>query len=305
MVNYIKNYSFAVYFMAFMAVITGQALAQSDKVVIGIGEVRSSVRGANTDSFQTMLETQLIKTNKFKIIERSRLVEIFKEQGIGVAGLTDGADEFGGIEGVDYLVYGSITKLGNSKSGSSFAGIGSGKSQYEMAMDIRIVDVTTGEIRLAETVEKSIKAGSSFKIAGFGNTEAEGDPLADVQRLTAKQIVGAIATTIYPAQIIAIQKDGTHILNYGDAIYDNGDLMKVFEVGEGFVDPDTGETLGAEETEIGMLEVVSVTSKFSKARLVKGDAVEKGNIVRKYSDAELKAAKKAAKKAKKKRRKKL
>lgn len=301
--NLVRAIAFVV-FSVFACLLPIKAGA-SDKVVIGIGEIKSAVRGANARSFQAMLETQLIKTNKFKIIERSRLVEILKEQGMAQAGLVDGSSEIGGVEGVDYLVYGTITKLGLSKSGANFAGFGSGSQQVEMAMDLRIVDTETGEIRLADTVSKEFKSGKRIKIAGFGSSDSKGDPLADIQRLTAQDIVGVIATTIYPAKIIAIQGDGTHILNYGNAIYNDGDLLKIFRVGEGFVDPDTGEVLGAEEERIGMLEVASAMPKFTKATLVSGEGVAKGDVVRKFTDAELKKAQKAAKKAKKKKRKKL
>ncbi|PCI64092.1 MAG: hypothetical protein COB37_02730 [Kordiimonadales bacterium] len=277
----------------------------NDKVTIGIGEITSSIRGVSPDSFRTMLETQIIKTNKFKVIERARLAEILQEQGLGASGIIDGADEIGGIEGVDYLIYGSITKFGESKSGVAVRGFGSGGTRVEMAIDLRIVDTQTGEVRLAETVENSIKSGSAVKIKGFSQASQKADPLADVQRMAARDVVGLIATTIYPAKIIAVQKNGMHIINYGNALFSEGDFVHVVELGDGFVDPDTGEVLGAEETEIGLLEIVSASAKFSKAQVVSDNGIQKGNIVRKLTEAEIKKAKKAAKKARRKRRKKL
>lgn len=47
-----------------------------------------------------------------------------------------------------------------------------------------------------------------------------------------------------------------------------GDRFKVFRVGEKVIDPNTGEVLGEERSEIGELEVVEVNEKFSKTRLV-------------------------------------
>lgn len=188
--------------LCFMALSSSSALAQgANKAIIGIGEITSSIRGSDTYSFQTMLETQLIKTNKFTIIERNRLAEVLKEQGMSQSGFIDSDLEFGGIEGIDYLIYGSITKLGNSGGNVSFKGFGSGSGKVEMAMDIRIVDVETGEIRLAETVEETIKSGGSIRVKGFSNSSSKGDPLADVQRLVATSITRLVVTNLYPAKL--------------------------------------------------------------------------------------------------------
>jgi curli biogenesis system outer membrane secretion channel CsgG len=284
--------------------ISSAANAQ-DKVIIGIGEVVSSIPGADPHTFQTMLETQLIKTNKFTVIERDRLAQILQEQGLSEMGLTSDGNDLGGIMGVDYLVYGSITKLGSAKSSTSFGALGAGGSTTEMAVDIRIVDTKTGEVILADTVENSIKAGGSMQVLGMSSSSSKGDPLSDVQRLGARGIVGVIATTIYPAKIIAIQQDGTHILNYGDGLFQEGDFVKVFSVGEGFADPDTGEVLGAEEIEIGMLKVTEAAPKFTKASLISGENITTGNVVKKLSDAEIAAAKKAEEANRKSKRKRL
>jgi curli biogenesis system outer membrane secretion channel CsgG len=276
-----------------------------DRVVIGVGEITSSIPGSDPQTFQTMLETQLIKTNKFTVIERARLEQVIQEQGLSQTGLTTDGSDLGGITGVDYLLYGSITKLGATTSGSSFGGFGAGGSKYEMSVDLRIVDTQTGEVILADTVENTTKAGSSISLGGISSSSSKGDPLSDVQRLTSRGIVGAVATTIYPAKIIVIQNDGTHIINYGNGLLQIDDYLKVFEVGEGFQDPETGEILGVEETQIGMLKITEAAAKFSKAVWVSGENIATGNIVKILSEAEIKAAKKLEKKNRKKRRKRL
>ena len=56
------------------------------QAILGVGEITTSIRGADPASFQTMIETQLVKVNKFKMIERSRLAELLKEKGLGSTG---------------------------------------------------------------------------------------------------------------------------------------------------------------------------------------------------------------------------
>ena len=47
----------------------------------------------------------------------------------------------------------------------------------------------------------------------------------------------------------------------------NGDYLALFEIGETFVDPDTGEVLGSESKEVGRIVVTAAEPKFSKARI--------------------------------------
>ena len=262
------------------------ASAQGGLAILGVGGIQTSIRGADPISFQTMLETQLVKTNKFKIIERSRLAEILKEKGLGSVGVTTGSNNtFSGVQGVDYLIYGSITKLGQAGSATNVGGMSFGGSNVEMAVDLRIIDAHNGEIIKADTVGELMKAGGGFSSSVFSTANKTADPLADVQRLTAKAISAVITTTLYPIKVIARQADGTFVVNYGDSVLTTGDVLKIFKMGESFKDPDTGKVLGAEETEVGLLQVKEATGTFSKTVLISG-AAEIGNQARRLSTAE-------------------
>lgn len=256
---------------------------------LGIGGIQTSIRGADPLSFQTMLETQLVKTNKFRIIERSRLAEILKEKGLGAAGVSNSGASISGIEGVDYLIYGSITKLGKAGSATSIGGgVAFGGNSVEMAVDLRVIDAHTGEILKADAVSEQTTAGSAFKGLGFSSGKSTADPLADVERLTAKSITALITTTIYPIKVIAKQADGTYVVNYGDSVLSDGDLLRVMKVGESFKDPDTGKVLGAEETEVGVLRVKETSAAFSKTSLVSGE-VAVGNQAKRVSTSDSKS----------------
>ena len=58
-----------------------------------------------------MLETQLVQTKRFKIIERNRIDEILSEQIL--QGEFSNNNTKMNVGGVDYIVYGSITKFGS------------------------------------------------------------------------------------------------------------------------------------------------------------------------------------------------
>jgi curli biogenesis system outer membrane secretion channel CsgG len=262
------------------------AFAQTGSSIIGVGAITSSIQGADPQSFQTMLETQLLKAGKFTIIERSRLVEILREKGLGTVGITNGDKSISGLQGVDYLVYGTITQLGRQGQAANFGGFGFASNKVAMAVDLRVVDAHTGEIRYADTVQEQVSGGTAIAMRGFSTGGNTADPLGEVERLTAKSITALITTTIYPIKIITRQSDGTYIVNYGDSVLTAGDTLKVFKLGESFKDPDTGKILGSEETEIGLLKVSETTPSFSKAVLVSGAAAA-GNTARRLSSSEV------------------
>ena len=66
----IKKYK--IILMIFTSLLVPEISSQSNKPVIGIGEMTSSV-GGDVKSFQSMLETAIASTNKFDLIERSRI----------------------------------------------------------------------------------------------------------------------------------------------------------------------------------------------------------------------------------------
>lgn len=59
--------------------------------------------------------------------------------------------------------------------------------------------------------------------------------------------------------------------------------LAAFSAGE-FLDPDTGEVLGSEETEIGVIEITRAEPNFSRAKAVTGDIGEGVTLKRLVSE---------------------
>jgi hypothetical protein len=83
--------------------------------------------------------------------------------------------------------------------------------------------------------------------------------------------------------------EGKVIKMKGDTVFTNigkrnglsqGDSFTVFSPGEEMIDPDTGENLGSDRTEVGKITITSVKDKFSKASILSGASFEKGFIVK-------------------------
>ena len=243
------------------------------------GEAREDTR-----AFGDMLTTALVKTNKLDVIERDRMAEILKEQGLSLEGIAAGGFQGSGLnlQGVDYILTGAITEFGMSAKASAFGGFSGGSEKATMAVDVRVLEVATGSIGYADTVQAEASTGGAFKIEGVASTGETDSSAAmgEVMRLAAQNVTNAIVTSIYPIRIVRVQSNGEIMLNYGSGLLSEGDVLEVFTQGEAFVDPDTGEELGREEELAGRIEVSSVQPRFSKASAVEGEIAD-GMLARK------------------------
>ena len=198
--------TFYIFISIFSLVLSGKALT-ADLPIIGITEITSGVdvrnyreyKNSKAGNFQTMLETQMVKVNRFKIMERNRLDEVLSEQGL--QGEFSDAGTTMNIGAVDYLVYGSITKFGTKKKEISTKSFATVKVIAEFGIDLKVVDATTGEVRKAETIDVSLETGSGMATKGIQTGDALADPLADVQRRAAKQVAAAISESIFPIAV--------------------------------------------------------------------------------------------------------
>ena len=269
-------------FAACCLLLTTAVFAANDLPVIAVTAIKSSVdeRGfrartnAKAENFQNMLETQLLKINRFKIMERNRVDEVLSEQGLQEA-FSDSGTRLN-VEGIDYIVYGSITRFGATEKTIRTGGFASVQTHSEFGVDIKLVDVLTGEIRRAQNVDISMQTGRGVGTGSFSNTEQNASPLSDLQRAAAKKVAAVITESIFPIKVVAIE-DGEVYLNYGDAMFERGDKLKVYREGRSFVDPDTGISLGSARTELGRLTISYTTDKFSTAVLVSGTEPQIGD----------------------------
>lgn len=279
---------------AYMLITFSATSFAADLPIIGITEITSGVDSKNyyeyknskAGNFQTMLETQMVKVGRFKIIERNRLDEVVSEQAL--QGEFSDSGTAMNLGAVDYLVYGSITKFGAKKKEISTKKFATVKVIAEFGIDLKVVDATNGEVRRAETVEVTMETGSGMATKGISTGDVAADPLADVQRRAAKKVAAAISESIFPIQIITFREDNDTsccaYVNYGEAVLSIGDKLKVVEKGESLIDEATGLDLGSTERKIGVLEVTESLEKFSKARILSGETPSRGQLARIIKD---------------------
>jgi len=123
-------------------------------------------RTAGND-LQDMLIAELASMKCFRVLERKELHAVLGEQNLGASGRVSKSTraKIGKITGAKYLVASTVSAFEHNTSGGgagiSFKGISIGgkKDKAYIAVDLKIIEVETGEIYDARTVEATSKSG--------------------------------------------------------------------------------------------------------------------------------------------------
>lgn len=233
------------------------------------------------------LVTQLFRTGKFSLIERSQLEAILAEQDLGQSGRVNSAQvaEIGRLLGVQLILTGSITKFSIDTKGGGIRrlGLSAEYSEAESNLDIRLINTNTAEIMFATDGEGTVRLGG-FSIKGVNfrqdfnaglAQEALRPAVEDVVRKIADQSDAfvSIQVPVTPAQIVGS--------NAGNLYVDKGDNYDV-TVGQRYevhrvVDEikDANGNLLDQITEIvGIIQVTRVLGQSSIATVTEGEAAE-------------------------------
>jgi len=129
--------------------------------------------GGTGSELQDMLIAELASTNSFSIMERNELDKVIGELKLGESGLVDPATKsaLSKLKGVKYLIAGTVSSFEHNTSGSdagvSFMGfnVGGKKESAYLAVDVKLIDVETGEIVESKTIEAN-SSGGGIRVSG-------------------------------------------------------------------------------------------------------------------------------------------
>ncbi len=243
------------------------------------------------------LTDALIQSGQFVVVERETVGDVLAEQDLAASGRTakSKSAQTGKLVSSQILIKGAITEFehksggGGQKFGYKNFKIGQKREEAHVAVIIRLIDTTTGEVLNSKRVEGKAKSGGigwnvNAGSVSFGSDGFKKTPLGKATQIAIDNAVAYIAS-----EMSSIPFKGRVIKASGDTIYISagarnnvsvGDTFSVYNAGEPLIDPDTGETLGFDETKVGTVKVTSVQEKFSKATKVSGGAITKGCTIK-------------------------
>lgn len=242
------------------------------------------------DGLGAMLTTSLVNSNQFIVIERARLDAVLGEQELKASGMTTqkSGPKLGALSGAQLMIFGTVTEFSTDDKGGGMSlglakALGAGSLPFELgaanesssgkvAMDIRIVDASTGEVLESHTVSEAIE-DSAFGLSGgysgisLGGDQFEKTPLGEASRGTINKavakIVEAAARRPWHGLVVAMS-GGNVVINAGSRTgLKQGDMFMIESKGETFTDPSTGQVLGSSREPIGALQLHTVQEKLS------------------------------------------
>jgi curli biogenesis system outer membrane secretion channel CsgG len=251
------------------------------------------------NAWGTVLTDMLNQTGQFIVLGESDMRgAALDEQDFAASGRTAGGNKApatGQMTPAQLLVKGAITHV-QDKTASAGGGvrvggfnIGGKGGKGEVNATIYVVDSTTGQVLASKSVVgTSKKRGMSVGYSEGGWGAAFGGEKNDNVGLAIQEAC-AEAVEFIKAQLPNIPWTGTVVMNKDGTIYVNRGEREGVTVGQRFTvgdvevirDPDTGEVLDEDMTEIASLEVTKVKEKLSFCTVTSGDAaaVEKGMAV--------------------------
>jgi curli biogenesis system outer membrane secretion channel CsgG len=146
-----------------------------ERVAVSIYEFRSSVGEITARGSTDMFKTALVESGQFRVVERSRLNDgVIREKQLNAAGLNAGNSATQTLIDAKYIFEGSITEAAaneTQRSGAiriAGAEFGGSTNKDFLGIDVRVVDVASGEIVNVVTVRKSVESDTT-SVSGIGN----------------------------------------------------------------------------------------------------------------------------------------
>ncbi len=240
-----------------------------------------------------MLTTELFKTGAFEVYERSRMEGIAKEQSLSATGVLDPgtAVSLGRVAGVEAVVIGAVTEFSFNQSGGilplpigSFGGVAVGSQKATVALDLRVIDVETGKVRMVArergTADKSL-SGIATQYGGYFESENGGILAAAAYNCVCKVAQKMQAMESGSSHKVLSAGSSLVTVNAGsnDGIQ-RGQMLAVFFESGVITDID-GSILGVDKEYLAVLKAVDVQGAYSKCEVVKGSGsrLERGDNV--------------------------
>jgi curli biogenesis system outer membrane secretion channel CsgG len=249
-----------------------------------------------------MLTTALAARPEFTVVERSQLDKVAAEQQLGASGRVEAksAASLGRILGAQALITGDITEFTytQSSAGSKMSILKAVDSKLaakmdrltaQVALDLRIIDATTGAVIGSVRGQGSssatgvsadyAKAGRELGIGGSKQT-----PLGAASREAIEKGVGELVKQLrrvpWQGRVADVRGDKVYINAGSDTGIRTGMQFDVFVQGDAIVDPESGATLGSPDKEFGQLTITEVSPKFAVGRMTSGSAPKRNDVVR-------------------------
>ena len=271
---------------------------------VGSGEdITLSGQQVPVNGIEAIITDTMARTGRFSLVERKILGDVLGEQDLGDRVSRPSAAQVGKVLGAQYLLQAVVTdyeentsSVGGGALGALtrvpiIGGIGVKNSQGRVGMNFRLVDSQTSEVVHTKQVESIIReSGLLLGGGGFGGGVALGGFFGKYSKTPIGQaVIAGVNKGVFdlvrvigarPAEGSVVKADSRRVwLNLGQGAVKVGDHLEVLRKGDALIDPETGISLGTEDTVIGRATVSQVQDKFSIASIEGSAQIERSDKV--------------------------
>ena len=215
------------------------------------------------ERFQRLLDQNIndyfVQTKKFTMLDRSFIEEVAKEQQTILDGKAPAIEmaKIGNEISADFILVGSVENFNINEKVTKILSSDQEirRNEASIYMSYRLIDVATKQINYSNTIQ--------YKIQLSQNSEK---PDTEIISKISKILGEEILFSIYPVLVEKVV-NGEIYLGQGGSQFTKGEKYEIFQKGEKIIDSYTNEVIGNVETSIGLIEIVSVSSGYTKAKM--------------------------------------
>ncbi|MBX7222846.1 MAG: CsgG/HfaB family protein [Blastocatellia bacterium] len=215
---------------------------------------------------ESTMTDALVKMGRYEVVARSQLDKVLAEQRLNNSQLVDpkAAQSVGKLLGAKYIVVPQIQQV-NFEPGVFT------KDKYTTRVQIQLLDVTTGSIKISDTFTGQVTAFAMQRVPNTNTlTPQEANKkFLETLNLAALQFIDRI-NLLTPLEGYVVAVEGNRVaLNLGEPTgIKPGQEFLVIQEGKQIKDPATGEVLSSEKKKIARLLITQVEAKLAWAEIV-------------------------------------
>ncbi|MCC6694451.1 MAG: hypothetical protein IT365_02370 [Candidatus Hydrogenedentes bacterium] len=282
---------------------TAPATPKGPKQVVAVGAFEGAGKLGWDEGpvMAALLQDALMNSGRFVVVERAQLDAILKEQDLGAAGRINSqtALKIGQIVGASIMIQGTVTQFEPGEEGKSgrvnipigtgAVGIGGSKVTSKVAMQLRIIDLTTSQVLSSHKAEatgthKSMGMDVYTSVGSAGGDQFKNTPLGETAEECIKKCVDHIISTManvpFSARVAEVDGKTIYINAGSNRNVTAGMTLGVYKMGKVITDPDTGLALDVKMEKTGTIKVDDVQEKMSTCSLVDGKMPAKGDTLK-------------------------
>jgi curli biogenesis system outer membrane secretion channel CsgG len=237
-------------------------------------------------SASDILVTELQKTGQFILIEREKVQHILDEQRFQSSDLVEPMTvaKVGRLLGASAIITGAVTQFGQKEEGVEAIVYQRRTQKAECTIDLRVVDVATGEIVVADSgrgeAEQTVQGSMGLGGRSSYDSTLAGDALRAAIFKFSKNVVTRMQKVPWSARVAEVEGGKIYLDAGMKTQVPIGAELEVLRPGKEIISPTTGKSMGQTTSAIGTVKVTEYFGEDgSVASVVTGNIAAK-DIVR-------------------------